>query len=253
MVKICTRFNPKVVIIFTRSLESGVYYRENIMEELLRRLHPVSLPRIVKRGSNILFQGEIPRKAYIIRDGVVRAYTITSSGEERIVAFYSKGDILPLSWLLGETTNALFYYDALTDVRLMAVEKDEFLQNVMDDKVILASLLKFINTQSTALLLRITGLEQSRAIEKIGFTLYYLLFRYGVEKTPGCFAVNIKMSQLVVANLVGLTRESTTKNLKILKDKGVIDYDHSSYTINKAKLEGFLGEDSFRDLKLLTR
>jgi len=220
------------------------------MEELLRRLHPVSLPRLVKKGSNILFQGEIPRKAYIIRDGVVRAYTITSSGEERIVAFYSKGDVLPLSWLLGETTNALFYYDALSDVRLMTVEKADFLDCVMNDKTLLANMLTFVSNQSTSLLLRITGLEQSRAIEKIGFTLYYLMFHYGIEKKPGCYTVNVKLSQLMVANLVGLTRESTTKNLKILKNKGVIEYDHSSYVIYKAKLESFLGEDSFRDLKL---
>lgn len=244
------RFNSQLVNFFTPLTSRGVYYKETIMEELLRRLHPVSLPRLVKKGSNILFQGEIPRKAYIIRDGVVRAYTITSSGEERIVAFYSKGDVLPLSWLLGETTNALFYYDALSDVRLMTVDKTDFLDCIMNDKTLLVNLLSFVSNQSTSLLLRITGLEQSRAIEKIGFTLYYLLFHYGIEKEPGFYTVNIKLSQLMVANLVGLTRESTTKNLKILKNKGVIDYDHSSYMIHKAKLESFLGEDSFRDLKL---
>lgn len=220
------------------------------MDILLQRLRPVSLPRLVKKGSNILFQGEIPRKAYIVREGVVRAYTITSSGEERIVAFYSKGDILPLSWLFGETSNSLFYYDAVSDVRLLTVAKDDFLNVVMNDTAILGSMMTFLSNQYTALLLRITGLEQSRAVEKIGFTLYYLLFRYGIEKSPGIHAVNIKLSQLMIANLVGLTRESTTKNLKLLKDKGVIDYDHSTYTINKAKLENFLGEDSFRDLSI---
>lgn len=220
------------------------------MDTLLQKLKPVSLPRLVKKGSNVLFQGEVPRKAFIIREGVVRAYTITSAGEERIVAFYSKGDILPLSWLLGDTTNSLFYYDAVSDVRLLTVSKEEFHKIVMSDTELLAGLMRFLSNQYTALLLRITGLEQSRAIEKIGFTLYYLLFRYSVEKAPGTYAVNIKLSQIMIANLVGLTRESTTKNLKVLKDKGIIDYDHSTYTINKVKLENFLGEDSFRDMSL---
>ena len=220
------------------------------MDTLLQKLKPVSLPRLIKKGSNVLFQGEIPRKAFIIREGVVRAYTITSTGEERIVAFYSKGDILPLSWLLGDTTNSLFYYDAVSDVRLLTVSKEDFHKIVMKDTELLAGLMRFLSNQYTALLLRITGLEQSRAIEKIGFTLYYLLFRYSVEKTPGVYAVNIKLSQIMIANLVGLTRESTTKNLKVLKDKGIIEYDHSTYTINKVKLENFLGEDSFRDMSL---
>lgn len=186
----------------------------------------------------------------IVRDGVIRGYTITSNGEERVVALYGKGDIFPLSWVLGETTNTLFYYDAISETRLMTVSKSDFLETIADDPAALSTLLRFVGNQYTALLLRITGLEQSRAIEKIGFTLYYLLFRYGVEKKPGIYTINIKLSQLMIANLVGLTRESSTKNLNALKDKGIITYSSSVYTVNKQKLEQFLGEDGFRDLAL---
>lgn len=220
------------------------------MDTLIQQLRPKSTLRVAKKGANVLFQGEIPRRAMIVRDGVVRAYTITSTGEERVVALYGKGDIFPLTWVLGETTTSLFYYDVVSDARLMTVTKDDFTQALAENTDALKSMLRFVGGQYTALQLRITGLEQSRAVEKIGFTLYYLLFRYGIEKKPGLFTVNIKLSQLMIASLVGLTRESTTKNLKILKDKGIITYSGSVYTINKQRLEGFLGEDSFRDLKL---
>jgi len=221
-----------------------------LMEQILQQLRDYSTIRRIKKGGNILFQGEIPRHVMIVRDGVVRAYTITSSGEERIVALYGKGDIFPLSWVLGETSNTLFYYDALSEVRLMTVPRKDFLDTVMSDTALMAPLLKFVASEYTALLLRITGLEQSRAIEKIGFTLYYLLFRYGVEKNSGIYTIEIKMSQLMIASLVGLTRESTTKNLNMLKDRGVITYEKSAYTVNKKRLESFLGEDAFRDLSL---
>ena len=102
----------------------------------------------------------------------------------------------------------------------------------------------------SALLIRITGLEQSRVVEKIGFTLYYLLIKYGVEKKPGIFTLDMKLSQSTLASLVGISRESTTKNLKVLKDKGVITYSSFTYSINKPRLESFLGEDSFRELTL---
>lgn len=206
--------------------------------------------RVVKKGANVLFQGEIPRRGMIVRDGVVRAYTITSTGEERVVALYGKGDIFPLTWIIGETTNTLFYYDAIVETRLMTFTKEDFTKVLDENTEAMRSLMHFVGNQYTAMLLRITGLEQSRAVEKIGFTLYYLLFRYGVEKKPGVYTIGIKLSQLMISNLVGLTRESSTKNLKILKDKGVIDYTSSTYTVNKQKLEQFLGEDSFRDLSL---
>lgn len=220
------------------------------MDTLIQQLRPKSTLRVVKKGANVLFQGEVPRRAMIVRDGVIRAYTITSSGEERVVALYGKGDIFPLTWVLGETSTSLFYYDAVSDARLMTITKDDFTEALSDSTDALKSMLRFVGSQYTALQLRITGLEQSRAVEKIGFTLYYLLFRYGIEKRPGLHTINIKLSQLMIASLVGLTRESTTKNLKILKEKGIISYSGSVYTVNKHRLEQFLGEDSFRDLKL---
>lgn len=220
------------------------------MDQLFHQLKPHSNTRLIRKGGNILFQGEIPRSAFIVRDGIVRAYSITSTGEERVVALYGKGDVFPLTWVLGETNNTLFYYDALTDVRLMVVPKETFMSTLMKDAELLSSMLRFMGNQHTALLLRITGLQQSRAIEKIGFTMYYLLFRYGEEKEKGKFTVDIKISQILLASFVGLTRESIVKNLKILKDKRVIEYDRSVYTINKAKLERFLGEDGFRDLTI---
>lgn len=218
------------------------------MDKLIQQLRPHSTMRVVKKGANVLFQGEVPRKVMIVRDGVIRAYTITSNGEERVVALYGKGDIFPLTWVLGETTNTLFYYDAICESRLMTVSKADFTDALANNPAALSAMLRFVGNQYTSLLLRITGLEQSRAIEKIGFTLYYLLFRYGIEKQPGVYTINIKLSQLMIANLVGLTRESSTKNLNALKDKGIITYSSSVYTVDKRKLEQFLGEDGFRDM-----
>jgi len=100
------------------------------------------------------------------------------------------------------------------------------------------------------MLVRITGLSQSRAIEKISFTFYYLLFRYGTETPTGMHQIDLKLNHLMIANLTGLTRESTTTNLKVLKEKGIITYTRSSFSVNKKKLENFIGEDGFRELSL---
>lgn len=220
------------------------------MEQLIHSLKPHSTLRTMKRGSNILFQGEIPRNVYVVRDGFVRAYTVTSTGEERTIAIYGKNDIFPVTWIIGETTQSLFYYEAMTDVRALTVTKDVFISTSKSDADRLQEMLQYIGNQHTAMLFRITGLEQSRAVEKIGYTLYYLLFRYGKQIDDELYRIDIKLTQSTLASLVGLTRESTTKNLNFLKDKKVISYSHSLYTIHKARLESFLKEDSFKDLQI---
>lgn len=137
------------------------------MDELTKHLRPVSQVRLFKKGMNILFQGEIPQKAYIIRSGVVRAYTINSSGEEAIPSFFAEGDIFPISWVTGTTNHTLFYYDAVSDVRVMAVSKSDFMEYVTNNKDLLQEIMTYLSKQYTSSMLRITGLEQSRAIEKI--------------------------------------------------------------------------------------
>jgi CRP-like cAMP-binding protein len=220
------------------------------MKTLIDNLRSTSQIRLFKKGSAILFQGEIPRKAFIIRDGVVRAYTVKTSGEEATVALFTKDDVLALTWLLDTTVNSLFYYEAVTDVRVMTMSKDEFHKSLYSSKENLTEMLQYANKQYTSMLVRITGLSQSRAIEKISFTFYYLLFRYGKPSSSNMQQLDLKLNHLMIANLTGLTRESTTTNLKVLKEKRIIDYTRSSFSVDKHKLENFLGEDGFRELDL---
>lgn len=220
------------------------------MDEFLHSLKPHGVLRTIKKGGNVLFQGEIPRGVMMVRSGIVRSYTITSSGEERTVSLHGKGDLFPVSWVFGKTSNSLFYYEAVSDVRVFTVPRQAFLAELEKHPASAMALLDYTATTYSALLLRITGLEQSRAVEKIGFTLYYLMFTQGIEKSPGKFEIDVRLSHSLFASLVGLTRESTAKNMKTLRTKGIIDYSSFTYVVDKAKLEGFLGEDSFRDLDL---
>jgi CRP-like cAMP-binding protein len=220
------------------------------MDDLLRELKPAGSFRTIAKDGNVLFQGEVPRYVMVVRSGIIRAYTITSGGEERTVSLHGDGDILPLTWALGVTSNTLFYYEAVTDCRVFQISKTAFTDYLMAKPERLRDMLGYTSTLYTSLLLRITGLEQSRAVEKIGFTLYYLLLTRGKETSPGVFKIDVRLSHALFGSLVGLTRESTAKNMKLLRDRGIIDYASFTYTVNKVKLEAFLGEDGFRDLEV---
>lgn len=220
------------------------------MNNILANLPAEAVVRTVKKGSNLLFQGEIPRKAFVVRSGLVRSYTITSNGEERIIGLHGRGSMLPISWVFEKASSSLFYYDAVTDSKVVSLDRKQLVSTIISRPELSKQMFDYLSGEHTASLLRINGLEQSRAIEKVGFMLYYLVFRYGKAQANGRYALTIKLSQLMLSSLVGLTRESTTKSLLQLKSKGVINYKNSNYTINKTRLENFLGEDSFRDLKL---
>jgi CRP/FNR family cyclic AMP-dependent transcriptional regulator len=220
------------------------------MQDILKELDPHLTHRAVKSGTTLLYQSEIPRHAIIIRKGLIRAYTITASGDERTVALYTRGDILPLSWIYGETKTTLFYYEAVSDSDVYFINKTTFLNEIHSSTDLTGRFLRYIVNEHTAQLMRITALEQANASEKVAFTLYYLLMRHGVERQPGLYTVDIKLTQTMIASLVGITRESTATTIAKLKSRGVVTYRNFIYVIDKKKLEQFLGEDSFKDVSL---
>jgi len=220
------------------------------MEELIATVEPYATARFVKKRAVLFYQGEIPRQAQIVREGLIKVYTITVSGEERIVCLHSKGDIFPLPWIFDETSNSLFYYEAVTDCEMMSLSKVSLLKVLASNPLLQRKVLQFVVSEYTTLLLHITALEQSRAAEKIGFTLYYLLFHYGQKTDSGTYIIGLKLTHPMIASLVGLSRESVVINLRLLKRKGIINFHHFTYEINKSLLEKFLGEDSFKDLPL---
>lgn len=217
------------------------------MSELQAIIKQHGSTRFMKKGSILLYQSEVPRRAFIVKKGLVRAYAITNSGEERTIALHDEGDIVPLSWIFGQTSTTLFYYDALTDCEVITVPKTELVEAAEKNPKLLSEILALTMNEYTSLLLRITALEQSSAAEKIALTLYYLLFRHGEEIKPETYSINIKMTQSMLASLVGLTRESTAVNLKLLKRKEIVTYSNFNYTVNKQNLERFVGEDSFKN------
>lgn len=221
------------------------------MSSPTEKIRPHAQVRTYKKGANIFFQGEVPRRGVMVSDGIVRSYTITTSGEERTIAFFTKDDILPLSWLMETTSTSLFYYEALSDVRTLQFTQEEFKEQVLNDPPTLLSLFTTLSKDHTAAMLRINGLTQSRAEEKLAFTLYYFVFRYGY-KAPGekLHTIGVTLRHTMLAGLVGISRESTTKILRTLQAKGIISYDHGIYKIDKGLLEGHIGEDAFRDVVL---
>lgn len=220
------------------------------MQPHINAIRSTGTPRAYKAGSSVFFQGELPRHGVLITNGTVRAYTIASSGEERTIGFYTKGDILPIGWLLGQVDIALFHYQALDDVQVVQFSKETFDDTILADSELLRSLFASLSRDYSASMFRINGLGQSRADEKIAFTLYFLVFRYGKPLKNGRYEITLRLRHAILASMVGITRESTTKILRSLQKKGIIAYSGGIYIVDKDSLEHYVGEDVFKDLEL---
>jgi CRP/FNR family transcriptional regulator len=194
--------------------------------------------RTYKKGDVIVFQGEVPRNAFVITSGIVKAYNLTLNGDEKPVAFYTEGDFFPMAWVFSQVASATFFYEAFSkEVKLSCVDRQAFVSYLSADPKLLFDTLSRQVAVELSHSMHINALQQSRASDKILYILHFLAISTGQKPKDKKLSLSIRITHQDLANLTGLTRETTAVELNKLKKQGVISYGPGRpYSIHLSKL-----------------
>ena len=208
--------------------------------------------RRIGKGEIIIFQGEEPRSAYIVKTGVVKAYNLSVNGDEKPVGFEIAGDVFPSPWTFRKAPSALYYYEAFSDVELYIVPRDEYVEFLKKHQDIMADTLERYVAARLGDTMRLNALQHSRASDKLIYTLHYLSVSHGkTTDDPQVIEITLELTHQDFANLTGLTRETTATELNKLKTKGVISYGKRiPYTVDLRKLNTMLNDQFIADMQL---
>lgn len=200
-------------------------------------------------GEPILYQGEIPRQAYVISSGIIKIYDIGSAGNERIVNFLSVGDLMPPAWVFQKAPVSLYYYDAFTDCEFYRVPREELLETIRSEPNITNYMFEHYASLFVGSMLEINALEQSKGGEKIVHMLQYLLLRFPGKEDSDWHTINLRITHQDLANMTGLTRETTSTELNKLRREDIVRYTSQHYALNIPKLRSLLSSEEFLNLK----
>lgn len=216
---------------------------------LLRLLRQYSTKRFAA-GEMILYQGEVPPAAYVVKTGTVKEYNISNQGDEKPIAFRRQSDILASAWVFGRMQSALYFYEAHTDCTVYSLSREELLTHIKHDPMTMYSLLNRYVALNTAGTMQLHALEYSRAADKLTHMFYYLSLTHGIELSDNTVLIDLPMTQQDLANLLGLTRETTGIELLKLKREGLVTFSKKKYRVNKNKLAQLIGEAEFAEVRL---
>lgn len=222
---------------------------DNYMKAFLER-HPT---RSFHKGEIIIFQGEAPRGAFVVKEGTVKAYNLSVSGDEKPVAFYSEGAVFPGPWVYGKMANAIYYYEAFTpNVTVYTINREEYRKFIKSRPELLYRELDRYLTDELGKSMRLNALQHSRASDKLLYTLHYLALSHGKTVAPQQIEITLDLTHQDFANLTGLTRETAATELNKLKHKGVIDYGKQiPYRLDLQRLMQLLNDQYIADLEPL--
>lgn len=192
--------------------------------------------RKFKKGQTLLFQGEVPRYAYVVKSGTVKTYNISPLGEEQLISLSSEYDILPEAWFLGEASVAYYFYEAFTDCTVYAIPRDELVKKVNENPELANRLLQRFMRLYVGASVHINALEQPRSRDKLVHLLHYLMMRFGEDSGKDKSIINLRLTHQTLANMLGVTRETIATEIARLRREKVVDYKQQTYIVNKSAL-----------------
>lgn len=195
--------------------------------------------RTYPKGQILVFADESPEHVFYIVNGRVRKYDVSYRGDEVIVNIFKPPAFFPMSWAINRTPNR-YFYKTETETVLHVVPADDALDFLKTNPDVMLDLLSRIYRGMDGLLGRVVHLMSGTAQSRLIYELIIECRRFGDKQATGDYILTA--SEIDLASRSGLSRETISREMKKLKDKGWIAVDSKGIRVKDiTALEQALG------------
>lgn len=181
-----------------------------------------------RKGEILVRADDDPSGIYYLTDGYVRMYLISAKGDEIVLNIFKPISFFPMSWAINNTKN-IYYYEAISEVTLWRAPKDDVIVFLKSNPEVLYNLLSRVYRGVDGVLTRMAYLMSSNANARLITELLIAAKRFG--KTNDTKEVTLSIPEKDIGSQAGLTRETVSREMKVLKDKGLVSLHKSVLTI----------------------
>lgn len=216
---------------------------DSIYEKKVAELFGGGRERKYPKNQLIHYQGDPISQTYMVKSGFAKAYTILDSGDTRTILLLSRGDIFPLAF--SETMDwssfkIRYFYQSLTEIELMITPSDSLERKLREDPDAMNVYMSYLAASNEAVLSQLEVMKNKKAIDKVALLLPYLVEKSGKQVRPDVYELQLKLSHQEIADLSGVTRETTTTLIKQLEKDKIIDQRRGNWQINLRNLEKYV-------------
>ena len=201
---------------------------------IFENAHAKSLPK----DQMLIYEGDAVNKLYYIRGGYVKVYNILDSGSEHIIFVYGPGDIFPFTSYLSGSGTARYFYECMTDVKLRIMPIKEFEKHIQGNIEAGEALISYTSQIGSQFMQRIDVLSVNDARRKVIALLAFLIYKTGSKESDT--RLDIPLTTQDIADMSGLTRETTSLQLTRLRKDGIISGSRH-LVINRVRLNKVKG------------
>lgn len=169
-------------------------------------------------GDVIVYEGETPEHIYYIMSGRVKIMDYTPSGTALTLNVFASHGLVSLSWLF-EQKPSRYFYTACGDTYVRSIPVTDVLQFIENNPAYSLAILKRLTRGLDGYMSRLSLHLTSRSSKRLGLEILIEAERFGVQHLEG---IRIESSISDLASQSGLTRETTSRQLKKLVLHGLV-------------------------------
>jgi CRP-like cAMP-binding protein len=191
-------------------------------EEEFQRIE-LLIGTIYRPQNAILFEeGDSALDVYLICQGEVEQIRHISRGGSRILLVKKQGDCLGVEEVLAKRPSYFSTARVLQDALIRVISRAEFLRLLQSSPQFCLEVIKGLALQMLSLEEKLTQFMELPAHQRLLKVLAQLAQHYGRSSGEGFIEIDIPITNLYLAEQVGVTPETLSSLLSTLKRKGLL-------------------------------
>lgn len=150
-------------------------------------------------------------------------YQLSENGKELTLNIFKPGTYFPMIWALSGIANS-YYFESMTPTSVFCAPRDDVLGLLRSDPEILYDFTYRMTVGFYALLSNIERLLSANASQRVSSILSILARRFAGNVNHDGIAIGLSLSHEDVSRLAGLSRETTSIQMKKLMNRKLIYY-----------------------------
>lgn len=192
---------------------------------------------LYKKGEIILRPSDELNSVYYIQTGFVKSYYLFRDGRELTYNIFKSGSYFPMLSIIGNVNNS-YYYQTMTPTKIIKAPRQETLTYVKKDPEVLFELTSRIVVGLNGLLDNMKYLLFGSARTRVVSVLLISVNRFGEKMSNKQILIKLPLTHQDIANLAGITRETTSLEIEKLIKKGFLLYKKRHIVVmNYSKLK----------------
>lgn len=180
--------------------------------------------RIYNKGKTVHDQNEVCSGIDVILSGKLVAYSLTSHGSETTVFEFTRGGVVGANLLFGDNNKYPLNIYSIEETSLIYIPKSA-VDTLLKDQLFAIEFIKILSSNSQGLNRKIAIYTQKSLRENL---TNYLSVQANIQNSK---TIYLPISKKQLADHLGVQRPSLFRELKNMKDEGLIEINNRIITL----------------------